>query len=66
MARTSKKDSLLEMLEKEIEATLKEPSLESKDRIAAIREGVKLAMVKHKIDGNDDEGGFFTQGRKTK
>lgn len=63
MRKTSDKpveqaDPLLVALEKGITDVLTNKDATAKEKIAAITAGVKVAAIKHKIEGGD-QGGFF-------
>jgi hypothetical protein len=52
-------DAFIEQLEKAITATLKDRKTSAKDRNAAIANGIKLAMIKARINPDGDAGEFF-------
>jgi hypothetical protein len=54
--KSPKGDKLLEALEDAVLAALHS---EGKDRNDAIANGIKLAAIKHRIAGNEDDGDYF-------
>ncbi len=52
-------DAFIAQLEDAITKTLKSPKTSAKDRNAAIANGIKLAMIKFKINPDDGDGEFF-------
>lgn len=53
-----KDDPLIAQLEKSITDTLKNKKTNARDRNAAIANGIKLAMIKNKLTGDDEESFF--------
>ena len=53
-----KDDPLIAQLEKSITDTLKNKKTNARDRNAAIANGIKLAMIKNKLTGDDEESYF--------
>jgi hypothetical protein len=51
-------DKFLDILENGVREVLKDKSCEPKDRVAAIAAGVKVAMIRHRISGADEESFF--------
>ena len=51
-------DPLIAQLEKSITDTLKNKKTNARDRNAAIANGIKLAMIKNKLTGDDEESFF--------
>ena len=54
-----KEDDFLQVLELAVRSTLKDASIDAKDRIRAIEIGSKLAAIRAKID-EGDKGSFFS------
>ena len=54
----AEKDEFLDALEQGVRDVLKDPDCEQRDRVAAIAAGVKVAMIRHRISG-EDEDSFF-------
>ena len=52
-------DAFIAEIEAAIMRTLKDRKTPAKDRNAAIANGIKLAMIKHRINPDDDSGEFF-------
>jgi hypothetical protein len=52
-------DKFLKELEASVLAILKNRKTKPADKLAAIREGVKVAAIKHKVNDGDPEKGFF-------
>lgn len=57
-------DPLLVDIETAVRDVLKTEGLETADRLKAIDSATRLAMVKHKINGSDDDEGFFGGSKK--
>jgi len=53
-------DVFITEIEAAIMKTLKDRKTSAKDRNAAIANGIKLAMIKHRINPDDDQGEFFS------
>jgi hypothetical protein len=51
-------EDLIKVLEDGVKAVLKNRRAKSSERVAAIAAGVKLAMVKYKISGADEDNFF--------
>lgn len=51
-------DKFLDILEKGVKDVLADKSCEQSDRVAAINAGVKVAMIRHRISGADEESFF--------
>jgi len=60
----STKDALLDEMEKAILSILRDNDATRSERLQAIVAGGKLALIKHKVSGDEDEGSFFSHGRK--
>lgn len=58
MTAQPKDDPLIAQLEKSITDTLKNKKTNARDRNAAIANGIKLAMIKNKLTGDDEESFF--------
>jgi len=56
-------DGLLEELERQVRNILRDDSSRKHERLKAIEVGVKLLMIRHKIDGAEggNDGSFFTK-----
>ena len=52
-------DAFISEIEAAIMKTLKDRKTSAKDRNAAIANGIKLAMIKFKINPDDGDGEFF-------
>ena len=53
-------DKFLKKLEDSVTAILNNRKASKTDKLAAIREGIKLAAIKHKVtNGGDSDEGFF-------
>jgi hypothetical protein len=52
-------DAFIEQLEAAITKTLKNPKATAKDKNQAIANGIKLAMIKHRISPDEGDGEFF-------
>ena len=59
MTKRPKSDKLLDAMERAVLKILANPKATTKDRIDAIAHGSKLAAIKHKITGPDDDGEYF-------
>lgn len=53
-------DKFLDDMQAAVLKILKNPKRKS-EHLSAINAGVKLAAIKHRISGGDDEKGFFGQ-----
>jgi hypothetical protein len=51
-------DAFLDILEEGVKSVLKDKSCENSDRVAAINAGVKVAMIRHRISGGDEDSFF--------
>jgi hypothetical protein len=54
-----KDDVFLQELEDGVRKILKSAKASKADKLSAIGHGVKLALIKHRINGGDDKAGFF-------
>jgi hypothetical protein len=54
-----KDDDFLAVLEKGVRDIIKNRKSSKADRLSAINAGVKVAQIRHRINGGDDEKGFF-------
>lgn len=54
-----KDDPFLSEMETAVRAILKGKKVSKSDKLAAIKAGIQLAAIKHKISGGDPEAGFF-------
>lgn len=52
-------DPLLAKLEQHVSKILDDPKSSVRQRQTAIQLGIKLALIKHQIVGDSDEGSFF-------
>ena len=57
MTKKSQDDKLIVALEKAVLESIKE--MQGKDRSDAIANGIKLAAIKFRISGPDDDGDYF-------
>jgi hypothetical protein len=55
----AKDDDFLAVLEKGVRDIIKNRKSSKADRLSAINAGVKVAQIRHRINGGDDEKGFF-------
>ena len=51
-------DKFLDVLEEGVKKVLNDTASKPSERIAAIAAGVKVAMIRHRISGGDEEGFF--------
>ena len=51
-------DKFLDILEQGVKDVLKNPNAEPSDQVGAINAGVKVAMIRHRISGADEESFF--------
>ena len=51
-------DKFLDILEQGVKDVLKDRDCEQSDRVAAINAGVKVAMIRHRISGGDEDSFF--------
>lgn len=51
-------DKFLDILEQGVKDVLKDHECDQSDRVAAINAEVKVAMIRHRISGGDEEGFF--------
>ena len=54
-----KDDDFLAVLEKGVRDIIKNRKSSKADRLSAINAGVKVAQIRHRINGGDDDKGFF-------
>jgi hypothetical protein len=54
-----KTDVFLQELEDGVRKIIKSTKASKADKLSAINAGVKIAAIKHKINGGDDKEGFF-------
>jgi hypothetical protein len=54
-------NAFLDILEQGVKDVLKDKSTEPSDRVAAINAGVKVAMIRHRISPEGEEGFFGKQ-----
>lgn len=53
------KDAFLAELEEGVRKIIKSNKSSKAEKLAAINAGVKIAAIRHKINGGDDDQGFF-------
>jgi hypothetical protein len=53
-------DKFLDILEEGVKDVLKDKDCAQSDRVAAINAGVKVAMIRHRISGSDEDS-FFSK-----
>lgn len=58
-AKRPSTDPFLDVLEGAVGAILKNPKATRLEKNDAIANGIKLAAIRHKIDGGADDGDFF-------
>jgi hypothetical protein len=51
-------DKFLDILEQGVKDVLKDSECAQSDRVAAINAGVKVAMIRHRISGGDEDSFF--------
>jgi len=51
----------VKLLEDGVRAVLRDKQAKMSDRLKAVEIGSKLLAIRHKIDGADDSGSFFTK-----
>jgi len=54
-------DTFLKDLEDAVRAILKGKKISRADKLSAIGHGTKLLAIRHKINGGDDDKGFFSK-----
>jgi hypothetical protein len=54
-------DKLLKELETAVRKIVKSPKTSQADRLAAINAGTRLLTIKHRINGDGEEKGFFNK-----
>lgn len=56
-----KDDAFLTELEDSVRAILKNRKASRSEKLSAIGMGVKVAQIRHKVNGGDDDKGFFSK-----
>ena len=62
MSKKPATNDFLSILEEGVREVLRDPKSKVADRLKALDAGAKLLMVRHKIEGGNDGGSFFTSG----
>lgn len=57
-AKAETADKFLDVLEQGVRKVLDNPKSKPAERVAAISAGVKVAMIRHRISGADEESFF--------
>lgn len=57
---TDTKDKFLDELEDAVRAMLKNKKASKADQLSAIAHGVKIAAIRHRIEGGTDDKNFFS------
>jgi ribosomal protein S6E (S10) len=58
---SAENDKFLDDLETAVRRIITNKKASKADQLSAINAGVKIAAIKHKIRGGDDDKGFFGQ-----